>query len=48
MMENNPQKMTNLNLKLNSHLHMCLLVAAVAILENVPQGKKRVFMPAQK
>lgn len=26
---------------------MCLLVATEAILENVPQGKKKVFRPAQ-
>ena len=31
-----------------SCLHMCLLVATDAILENVPQGKKQVFAPVKR
>lgn len=27
---------------------MCLPVATLAILENVPQGKKKVFIPANR
>lgn len=29
-------------------LHMCLFVATLAILENVPQGQKNVFIPAMQ